>query len=52
MPHDCIFYTIFRCEFFNECGEVSSYTCNHGGGSYCGKWKDKKYGPVKEALLC
>jgi hypothetical protein len=50
MIHDCVFYNILRCEFFKECGEVSSYTCNHGGGRYCGKWKNKKYGPVE--VIC
>jgi hypothetical protein len=47
MNPSCAFYFILRCEFFKECGEVSSYTCNHGGGRYCGRWKDKKYGPVE-----
>ena len=57
MIHDCIFYTIYRCEFFHDyvvlegilqqCGDVSSFTCNHGGGRYCGRWKAKKYGPVE-----
>jgi hypothetical protein len=52
MTHTCFFYSILRCEFFKECGEVSSFTCNHGGGHYYGRWKDKKEGPVKEVLLC
>jgi len=47
MIHDCVFYNIYKCEYFDECGDVSSYTCNHHGGKYCGKWREKKNGPLE-----
>ena len=30
-----------RCEYWTVCPyyEESSYTCQHGGGSYCGMWR-------------
>jgi hypothetical protein len=39
-----------RCEFAKKCGlySLDSYTCNHGGGDYCGKYKDLKYGRVQK----
>jgi hypothetical protein len=44
MIHDCIFYTIHRCEFFNICKDaaVSSFTCNHNGSTYCGTFRELK----------
>jgi hypothetical protein len=49
----CIFYTVQRCEFFPTCKEadVSSFTCNHGGGKYCGNFRELK-AKQNEALTC
>lgn len=38
----CLFYAVTRCEYFDVGGDVSSYTCNHSGGYYCGKYRQKK----------
>jgi hypothetical protein len=41
-----------KCEFAKgkdpKCNlySLNSYTCNHGGGDYCGKYRDLKYGRV------
>jgi hypothetical protein len=50
MIHDCIFYTVYRCEYFHalikqdgklqECGDPSSYTCNHAGSRFCGRFRE------------
>jgi len=39
----------FRCEFWDTCElrKDSSYTCNTGGGPYCGKWRKLKTSEVK-----
>ena len=33
-----------RCEFAGVCElyRADSYTCNHGGGPYCGRWRALK----------
>jgi len=38
-----------KCKFSNKCKLFSknSYTCNNGGGRYCGKWREKE---LKETL--
>jgi len=30
-----------KCEFAEACElyRADSYTCNHGGGPYCGRWR-------------
>ena len=36
-----------RCEFYKTCPHYTSesYTCEHGGGNYCGTWRMLKYRP-------
>ena len=35
-----------KCKYFKICElyEDSSYTCTHGGGDYCGKFRDFQFG--------
>ena len=32
----------FRCRFYDQCNlkSAAARTCNRGGGSYCGKWRE------------
>jgi hypothetical protein len=39
-----------KCRYYNKCDFKSeqSYTCNHSGGPYCGRWKT---GRIKRECL-
>ena len=39
---------LLQCEFAKDCPlyRKDSYTCNEGDQNFCGKYKDRKYGPV------
>ena len=33
-----------KCKYYKNCRDYreSSYTCNHGGGGYCGKYREQE----------
>jgi hypothetical protein len=50
MGHDCTFYTIQKCKYFNDkvmpdgelkqCGDNSFFSCTHEGGKRCGRFRE------------
>lgn len=40
------FLTISKCKYYDICEyyRESSYTCTHGGGEYCGKFRSLQFG--------
>ena len=42
-----------KCEFYTDCELYTrtSKVCMSGGGDYCGKYKERKYGRVQKTLI-